>query len=143
MSAPGNDKARDEARGSLDAADEDCASARVLVAASPLRAATAAYLCQQAAEKLMKGLLTCAAIPFRKTHNLDELAGQVEDGHPELRQLVAPLRWQTSWNFVFRYPRPERTAEPAPTVAELLAVLDDIGRLRAELHDRIAGSGAQ
>jgi hypothetical protein len=111
--------------------------------ASPGRVAVQRPIPEPGPSLIHEAGITCAAIPFRKTHNLDELAGQVEDGHPELRQLVAPLRWQTSWNFVFRYPRPERTAEPAPTVAELLAVLDDIGRLRAELHDRIAGSGAQ
>jgi HEPN domain-containing protein len=76
MSAAGGGKAREEARGWLAAADED-----VLIAATPPWAATAAHLCQQAAEKLMKGLLTCAAVPFRKTHNLDELAGQVEDAY--------------------------------------------------------------
>lgn len=71
------------------------------------------------------------------------LAGQVDDTYPELRHLVAPLRWQTSWSFVVRCPRAERTAEPAPTEAELLAVLDDIERLRAELRDRLGASGGE
>ena len=115
MSAASSGKAREEARGWLAAADEDVASARVLIAATPPRTATAAYLCQQAAEKVMKGLLTCAAKPFRKTHNLDELAAQVSDAFPELEQRVGPLRWQTSWNFVFRYPSAERSPEPTPS----------------------------
>lgn len=34
----------------------------------------AAYHCQQAAEKLMKGLLVASGISFRKVHDLDELA---------------------------------------------------------------------
>jgi HEPN domain-containing protein len=141
MSAAGDDKAREEVRRWLVAADEDVASARVLIAATPPRTATAAYLCQQAAEKLMKGLLTCAAVPFRKTHNLDELAGQVSDTFTELRGGAASLRWQTSWNFVIRYPAAENPPEPVPGVAEIEAVLADIGRLRAELDDRAAGSG--
>jgi HEPN domain-containing protein len=143
MSAPSSDKAREEASRRLAKADEDAASARVLIDATPPRPATAAYLYQQAAEKLMKGRLTRAAAQFHKTHNLDELAGQVDNSHPELRRLVALLRWQTSWNVVFRYPRAERTAEPAPTVAELLAVFDDIARLRAKRRDRIARRGGE
>jgi HEPN domain-containing protein len=139
MNAAGSAKAREEARGWLAAADEDVASARVLIAATPPRTATAAYLCQQAAEKVMKGLLTCAAMRFRKTHNLDELAGQLSSVFPELQQRVAPLRWQTSWNFVFRYPSAERSPEPAPTVEEVEAVLVDIMRLRADLNTRIMG----
>jgi hypothetical protein len=65
----------------------------------------------------------------------------VSDTSPELREHVAPLRWQTSWNFVFRYPGAESPPEPVPGVAEIEAVLADIDRLRAELDSRIGGGG--
>ena len=138
MSAPGDRKQREEARGWFAKADEDVAAARVLAAATPPLLTTAAYHCQQAAEKLMKGLLTVGAVPFRKTHNLGELAGQVSDAYPELVDRVAPLRWQTSWNFAFRYPGIDELTEPVPTGEEIAAVLDDIGVLRTELHARTA-----
>ena len=138
MSAAGDRKQREEARAWIAAADEDAGSARVLIAAVPPRLTTAAYLCQQAAEKLMKGLLTVAAVPFRKTHNLGELAGQVADAFPDLAGLVAPLRGLTSWSFAFRYPGAAGLGEPVPTRDELEAVLGAIDELKAELAARAA-----
>ena len=68
----------------------------------------------------MKGLLALAALPFRKTYNLDKLSNQIADGWPELARRVEPLRWQTSWNFAFRYPGAGEESEPLPSSDELI-----------------------
>ena len=52
----------------------------------------AAYHCQQATEKSMKGLLAAVGIAFRKTHDLDELADLVPTPDPAVRQLLDTVR---------------------------------------------------
>ena len=58
-------------------------------------------------------------MPFRKTHNLDKLSNRIAAGWPELARRVEPLRWQTSWNFAFRYPGAGEDSEPLPSSDEL------------------------
>ena len=99
-------KQRDEAKAWLTKADEDLAAVRVCLDARPALLGVAAYHCQQAAEKLIKGLLVLAAIPFRKTHDLDELSAAAAPIYPDLEPLFAHLRVRTYWGFAFRYPMP-------------------------------------
>ena len=68
MSAADDGRARrDEARRWLAVADEDLGAAEALLAVEPPRPKSAAYHCQQAIEKLVKGLLVLAGVTFRKT----------------------------------------------------------------------------
>jgi HEPN domain-containing protein len=67
---------RAEARRWFAIADRDLATAAHCLSAVPPLIESAAYCCQQAAEKLMKGLLVAAARTFPKTHDLKELAGR-------------------------------------------------------------------
>jgi HEPN domain-containing protein len=48
----------------------------------------AAFHCQQAAEKALKGFLTWHSCTFRKTHNLEEIGEQCLTIDPSLRELV-------------------------------------------------------
>jgi HEPN domain-containing protein len=57
---------RDEARRWFAIADRDMATAFHCIGAIPPLVESAAYSCQQAAEKLMKGLLVAAALPIPK-----------------------------------------------------------------------------
>jgi len=65
-----------ETREWLEKALDDLESARVLAAAD--HAANALYHCQQSAEKSLKAFLTLHDRPFRKTHNLKELATRAQ-----------------------------------------------------------------
>jgi len=56
-------------------ARRDLDSAKRLLAGNPPYRDTAAYHCQQAAEKSAKALLTAAGIEFPKTHDLTALVG--------------------------------------------------------------------
>ena len=65
------------ARRWLEVADRDLAVIRLCLGAEPMQAEVAAYHCQQAVEKVAKAFLVAAGVRFRKTHSIDELAGQV------------------------------------------------------------------
>jgi hypothetical protein len=49
----------------------------------------------KAAEKLAKGLLVAASVPFRKTHDMDELADLAASSYPECWDLLDAVRMLT------------------------------------------------
>ena len=63
--------ARSEASGWLERADHDLRAVRLCLNAADFLPDIAAYHCQQAGEKLIKGVLVLAGISFRKTHDLE------------------------------------------------------------------------
>ena len=128
-------KQRDEARAWLARADEDLRAVRLCLDARPPLPGVAAYHCQQAAEKLSKGLLVLAAIPFRKTHDLDELSHLAVPAWPDVEPLLAHLRVQTYWGFAFRYPMPgeSEVAQQPPAPAEIEETLRHLLDLRARV----------
>ncbi len=67
-----------EIRGWLVKALDDVRGAEVDLAANPPLSGDALFHCQQAVEKALKGFLTFHDRPFRKTHDLDELATACE-----------------------------------------------------------------
>jgi hypothetical protein len=79
---------RREATGWLAIAREDVRVVRACLALDPPAFGMAAYHCQQAAEKLTKGLLAAAGVAFRKTHDLDELADLAAAYYPPARQVL-------------------------------------------------------
>lgn len=61
------------------------------------------FHCQQAAEKLLKGLLSEVGAPFRRTHNLAVLMDALTDaGHP-LPTMLAELDRLTPYGTLLRY----------------------------------------
>lgn len=61
------------------------------------------FHCQQAAEKLLKGLLSNLGIRFRKTHDLRELLDLLTDfGHP-LPKDLSEVDILTPYGTLFRY----------------------------------------
>jgi HEPN domain-containing protein len=87
---------RREAAGWLAIAREDVRVARACLALDPPAFGMAAYHCQQAAEKLTKGLLAAAGVPFRKTHDLNELADLAAAHYPAASQVLDVIRPFTS-----------------------------------------------
>ena len=67
--------------------------------------AEALYHCQQAAEKAFKALLTFHQVPFRKTHELPELAAACILIDPSLdSEIRTPAVKLTRYSWLFRYP---------------------------------------
>jgi HEPN domain-containing protein len=135
MSGVDSAKQWDEAKAWLARADEDLRAVRLCLDARPPVLGVAAYHCQQAAEKLIKGLLVLAAIPFRKTHDLDELSHLAVPAYPDVEPLLAHLRVRTYWGFAFRYPMPgegEGSQQP-PAPEEIEETLRHLSDLRARV----------
>jgi HEPN domain-containing protein len=71
-----------EVREWLEKAGSDLISARILLAHDPPVPETAAFHCQQTAEKALKGYLTWGATAFGRFHDLDYLLSPCEAQDP-------------------------------------------------------------
>ena len=133
-----------EVLGWLRVADNDRRVAQLCLDATPPAWEGAAYHCQQAAEKLLKGFLVRADTDFGRTHDLDHLGYLVLLHFPAVHPLVEPLAAWTHWAVAYRYPD-DSGPEPQPTLAELqtaLALIDELqAALRALAPEPLAGEG--
>jgi len=114
-------------------AGEDARIARGCLSLDPPALGGAAYHCQQAAEKLLKGFLVQAGVDFRRTHDLDTLIESVLPRFPALRPLLTTLGAWTTWGVAYRYPG-EDEPEPEPGAEELSVALEVIAQLDAALR---------
>jgi len=62
----------------------------------------AAFHCQQAIEKLLKGFLTLAGKRGGKTHSLEQLGALARQSFPDIAELVAAAHEWTKWSWVYR-----------------------------------------
>ena len=129
-----------EARRWVAIADNDLRAVEIRLQAKPPATETAAYHCQQAAEKLLKALLVAAARPTRKTHDLHELASEVAEVHPDLASLVKNCGFMTRWGFVYRYPvEPGGAGPQVPTGTEIGVAQEMLTDLRSAIGARDPG----
>jgi HEPN domain-containing protein len=115
------------------ASDDRRVTASCLAMDPPLRG-VAAFHCQQAVEKLLKGFLTLAGKRSRKTHSLAQLGAAAEASFPEIAELVAAAKGWSSWAVDFRYPPRRGRAKPPPDEDELRHALVVIDALAARLR---------
>jgi len=94
------------------------------------RAAT--FHAQQAAEKALKGFLTWHDTPFRKTHDLLELATTCAPIDSDLGSLATPATALTPFAWSSRYP-----GDDAPTVQAAENALERARRLYRAVLDRL------
>ena len=110
-----------ETRGWLVKSAKDLRAAAILVEATPPLLDEAVFHCQQAAEKALKGFLAFHDVPFRKTHNLEEIGEQCIGVDATLRELIDQAAPLTEYAWKFRYPGdPESVDENE--AAEALAI---------------------
>jgi HEPN domain-containing protein len=138
--ADGDDIRREAARWLAVAAD-DRRIAEACLGLDPPALGGSAYHCQQAAEKIVKGLLVAAAIPFRKTHDMVELADLALVPYPELRTLLDAIRRFTLWGVAYRYPALEDIPEPMPGEADLRSAIAIISALAERLRSLASSEG--
>lgn len=98
----------------LKRARKDLIAARHDLDANPALTASSVFHSQQAAEKAIKGYLFWHDIPFRKTHDIRELAGLVKRIDPLLEPLLKNASDLTPYATTFRYPGDDED----PTVEE-------------------------
>ncbi|WP_455171201.1 HEPN domain-containing protein [Azospirillum largimobile] len=106
--------------------DEDIRAIRACLVGSAVK--SAAYHCQQAAEKLVKAVLVALGRHPPKQHNIVALLDDVPPDHP-LRATLLPLERFTIFVAAFRYPSMDifdsPPDEPDP---------DDVSRWLAEIE---------
>jgi HEPN domain-containing protein len=112
---------------------EDLRVARVCLTMVPPSFGTAAYLCQQAAEKAVKGLLVMADIPFTKTHDLQRLGTLAAPHYSECDAALVSIHALTAWNSAYRYPELDEPSEPS--LDEIEEAMRPIGVSLARLAD--------
>jgi len=115
----------------LAVADIDRQTVAACMAADPPLRASAAFHCQQAVEKLLKGFLVLAAKRFRKTHSLAQLGAAAQASFPDIAELVAAAENWTVWAVAYRYPLAEGPDEAEPDDDELHRALATIDALAA------------
>jgi HEPN domain-containing protein len=128
-----------EVRRWLEIASEDLRVAHACLRLDEPAVGAAAFHCQQAAEKLMKGLLVAAGRSFRKTHDLDELANEAVAAFPALRAKLDVCRPFTQWGTILRYPEIGDEAFVGPTAAEVASALPVLEALAAAVTSLGAG----
>ena len=103
------------------------------------RLGAGAYHVQQAAEKLVKALLVLAAEPFRRTHDLDDLAARLLTVYPQFSRQAEAVRPLSIWGIAYRYPGLEDAPEPLPEREELERMIDLLKEFAAMAGSLIDG----
>jgi HEPN domain-containing protein len=133
MSGPDPADVWQEVVGWLRVAGIDQRAIEVCITSVPPLSEVAAFHCQQAAEKLLKGFLVRAGIDFGKTHDLERLGQIVSRNFASVAPIEASMRDWTKWNIAYRYPEITEP-DPLPTVEELTEALHLIGCLAEMLR---------
>ncbi len=94
---------RDEAERFLRLARRDEAAFHALLASSTVDFAVACFHAQQAVEKALKAVMFLHKLEFRRTHDLEELAGTLVDAGINIPLEEEALRRLTPYAVEFRY----------------------------------------
>jgi HEPN domain-containing protein len=108
---------------------EDLHVARICPGAAEPALTASAYHGQQAAEKLIKGLLVLADVPFTKMHILRRLGLLAEPHYPSYAPLLAATYPFTPWAFDFRYPGTDPEPPDGPdrsTLQEAMSIIEQL-----------------
>lgn len=94
---------REEADHFMRLARRDEAAFLVLLDAATVEFSVACFHAQQAVEKAMKAVMFLHGLNFRRTHDLEELAGTLEDAGINIPLEEEELRRLTPYAVEFRY----------------------------------------
>lgn len=134
---------RREAARWLAIAEEDLRVSRGCLKLEIPAPGSAAYHCQQAAEKVVKGLLVIAGAAFSRTHDMDELVDLALADYPDQKSALEAVRRLTLWGIAYRYPGPEDVPEPVPTDSEIETTLTNVEALAGHLHRAVPRAGGE
>ena len=109
-----DDDRRREAGRWLMVAAKDMRAVRLCLDADEPMFGIAAYHCQQAAEKVVKGVLVVAGVPFAKTHDKVKLGDLAASHYADFRQQFVAIGRLTIWGYAYRYPSLEDVPDPEP-----------------------------
>jgi HEPN domain-containing protein len=109
----------------LDKAREDLRAAQFLVDADLPMKAVAAFHCQQASEKAMKGLLVRREVVFEKTHDIKAIAALLPGPDADLLPLARRASRLTVYAWKYRYPG-DAQGPSADEIAQALATAAEV-----------------
>jgi len=112
-------------------ARRDLDSAKRLLAGDPPYRDTAAYHCQQAAEKALKCFLTATGTPFPKTHDLTTLVTLAAATDASAKNWEEAAILLTPYATLYRYP----DAFPEPSDADLAEAIASAENLLREIEE--------
>lgn len=110
-------------------AAEDLAGARLLAAAGNRNAV---YLVEQAAEKVIRAVLTSESKHAGIGHQLDAMVDEIPDENP-VKALLRGVEHLSAYATAFRYPSAVGRVRPGPTRAEIEADITRVDALIAEV----------
>lgn len=112
--------------------ERDLLSARNCVHAHEPAADRAAFLIQQAAEKLVKAALIAHQIEVEWTHDIGKLLKRLPRDAPQQKSML-PLKRFTDYATVFRYPS-DQNEEPVPSVADIDGWADQVEQIKSDFE---------
>ena len=115
-------------------AKEDLHGARLLNAAENRNAA---YLCEQAAEKLIRAVLTAEGIQGGIRHELPDMVAKIPDANP-VKPLLRAIEHLDAYATAFRYPSPRGRIKEPPSVSEIEQDIARIDTALVEIAARFA-----
>ena len=118
-------------------ARHDLRSARRLFSDEPPILDTAAYHCQQAAEKALKAFLVLHEVQFSKIHLLLPLVEQCIDVDPDFAQLREAAETLTPFATVFRYPGDVLEPEPSDVLEGMVFAERVVEFVQARMPDEV------
>ena len=121
----------------LQRADEDIRLAEK-IAADPDFLASAAFHCQQAAEKMAKAVIVAYQTDYPRIHDLAQLGLAVATLQPELGASIAGLSGLTDWYVTPRYPG----LEYRPSLQDVEITLRKLIELRRQIESLAPQPGA-
>ena len=121
-------RSRHSANSWISKADEDIEAAELCLTVGERMANVAAFHAQQAAEKLLKALISAASIEPPRVHDLAVLSDLATEARLDVQTLAEKIEGITSWAVLTRYPSHGDTAPP--TIAEISEALMLVRRLR-------------
>lgn len=103
-------------------ARQDLDGAQVLAA---VHNRNAVYLCEQAAEKVIRAVLTAEGAVAGRAHLLDEMVDLVPDANP-LKPRLRAIEHLAAFATTYRYPTPAGRVKPPPSATELATYIADV-----------------
>jgi len=99
---------------------EDLEGARLLARAGNRNAI---YLCEQAAEKLIRAIVSSEGKHAGIKHHLDEIVDLIPDENP-LKSLLRKVEYLAAYATTYRYPTAAGRIKPAPSADEVVRAVE-------------------
>lgn len=129
-----DDPQTEAARAWTQKATDDLESAEILLAAVPPKTDVATFLCQQAAEKYLKGFLVYHAHRPPRTHNLTVLVELATRHEESLETLYAPAESLSPFAVDVRYP----DADVSVSESDAVKVVEQARRIREVVLEHLS-----